>query len=216
MATPVTVTAALRCGSMTSGRVRQFQWGARGDGPSVVHDRILTAANAISVVRLLGLPVFVWLLLGREDLLAAFGLLAAVAATDWVDGYVARRFDQVTRLGTFLDPLIDRLLVITVAVSLLVAGLLPLWLVAAVVGRDVALLAGAFALFRGIPPIPVTRTGKAATAALLVALPGFLLGNIDWDGAPVFLAASWTLAAVGLAAYYIAGAQYARAVRDRF
>lgn len=180
----------------------------------MVHHRTLTTANAISVLRLLGLPLFVWLLLGREALGAAFAVLSAVAATDWVDGYVARRFDQVTRLGQVLDPLIDRLLILVVAASLLVAGLVPWWLVALVVGRDLALAAGALAVFGGIPPIPVTRIGKAATAALLVALPGFLLGHIDWPGAQAILAGSWVLAVAGAAAYYVAGAQYVQAARD--
>lgn len=200
---------------MKGERLRQFQWGARGEAPPVVHDRVLTAANAISLFRLLGLPVFVWLMLGPQAYGSALAVLAVVASTDWVDGYVARRFDQVTRLGRVLDPLIDRALVVTVGVTLLLAGMIPWWLVALVVGRDVALVMGALAVFRGMPTIPVTRTGKAATAALLVALPGFLLGHMDWTGAPLLLAGSWGLATVGVAAYYAAAGQYVRAVRAR-
>lgn len=197
------------------GRLRQFEWGARGEGPAVVHEQVLTAANVISLLRLLGLPVFVWLTLGPQAYGIAFAVLAVVAATDWVDGYVARRFDQVTRLGKVLDPLIDRALVVTVGVTLLLAGMIPWWLVALVVGRDVALVIGALAVFRGIPTIPVTRTGKSATAALLVALPGFLLGHMDWAGAPALLTGSWVLAVVGLVAYYVAAAQYVRAALAR-
>ncbi|HVM14154.1 MAG TPA: CDP-alcohol phosphatidyltransferase family protein [Egibacteraceae bacterium] len=192
-------------------RVRQFQWGARGEGPQVVHDKVVTAANAISTLRLLGLPVFVWLMLGPRAYGWAFAVLAVVGATDWVDGYVARRFDQVTKLGKLLDPLIDRVLIATVAVTLLVAGMIPWWLVALVVGRDLALLAGALAVFRGIPPIPVTRTGKFATACLLGALPGLLLGHMQWPAATFFLVGSWGLAAAGVVAYYTAGVQYVQA-----
>lgn len=193
---------------MRSRRVRQFEWGARGEGPQVVHDRVVTAANAISLLRLLGLPVFVWLLLAREAYGWAFAVLVVVGATDWVDGYVARRFDQVTKLGKVLDPLIDRALLATAAVSMLAAGMIPWWWVALVVGRDVALLAGAGVMFRAIPPLPVTRTGKFATACLLLALPGILLGHMDWAAAPLILAGSWGVAALGTVAYYGAGVQY--------
>ena len=195
---------------MGSGRVRRFEWGARGDEPPVVHDRVMTAPNAITAVRLLGLPVFVWLVLGPQAYGAAVVVLGAVGATDWVDGYVARRFDQVTRLGRVLDPLVDRALIATAGVTLLVAGIVPWWLIGLVVGRDLALLLGALALFGRIPPIPVTRTGKAATAALLVALPGFLLAAGDWQGADLLLAGVWVLAAAGIVAYYVAAAQYVR------
>lgn len=196
---------------MRSQRVRKFEWGARGEGPQVVHDRVMTVANAISFLRLLGLPLFVWLLVGQEAYGWAVAVLAAVGATDWVDGYVARRFDQVTRIGKILDPLIDRALLATAAVTMLAVGMLPWWLVALVVGRDVALLAGAAVVFRSIPPIPVTRVGKFATACLLVALPGLLLGHVDWTLARFFLAGSWVMAAIGTIAYYGAGVQYVHA-----
>lgn len=194
---------------------RTFEWGKRGDTAPVVHERVLTAANAISLLRLLGLPVFVWLMLGPRAYGTALAVLAVVGSSDWVDGYVARRFDQVTRLGKVLDPLIDRLLVITVGVTLLLAGMIPWWLVLLIAGRDVALIIGALVVFRGIPTIPVTRTGKAATGALLLALPGFLVGHMDWRGAPVFLAASWAMATLGVIAYYVAAGQYVRAALRR-
>lgn len=200
---------------MRSDRLRQFEWGARGEGQSTVHDRVLTAANGISVLRLLGLPLFVWLVLGRGALGAAFVVLLLVGATDWVDGYVARRFDQVTRVGKMLDPLIDRALLATAGVTLAVAGIVPWWLVILVVGRDAALLTAAMFVFLRIPPIPVTRIGKAATAGLLVALPGFLLGNVRWAGAAAVLAGSWAMAAAALVAYYVSAVQYAVAALAR-
>jgi cardiolipin synthase (CMP-forming) len=191
--------------------VRDFDWGARADRPPVERDQVLTVPNAISGLRLLGLPVFVYLMVGPEAYGQAFAVLAVVACTDWVDGYVARRFDQVTKLGRVLDPLIDRALMVTVALTLLLVGIMPWWLVVLVVGRDAALVAGALAMYRGVPPIPVTRTGKFATACLLVALPGFLLGAMDWGLAEPFAVAAWGFAVVGLAAYYVAGVQYAQA-----
>lgn len=196
---------------MKSQRVRRFEWGARGEGPQVVHERVWTAANAISFIRLLGLPLFAWLLLAQEAFGWASVVLGVVGATDWVDGYVARRFDQVTKLGKVLDPLIDRALLATAAVSMLAAGMIPWWWVALVVGRDVALLAGAAVVFRSIPPISVTRIGKFATACLLLALPGILLGHTDWAAAPFILAGAWGVAALGTVAYYAAGVQYVQA-----
>lgn len=196
---------------MRSDRVRQFQWGARGEGDPVVHDRVVTAANAITALRLLGLPLFAWLVLARDALGTALVVLAVVATTDWLDGYVARRFDQVTKLGKILDPLVDRALLATAGITLGIAGIVPWAIVGLVVGRDLVLLVTALALFHGIPPIPVTRTGKAATAGLLLALPGFLLGNLQWAAAEAVTAASWAVAAVALAAYYAAGVQYASA-----
>jgi cardiolipin synthase (CMP-forming) len=187
-----------------------FDAGARPGQPQVVHDKVLTAANAITLARLLGLPVFVWLVLGPGLLAAAFWTLVAVGATDWVDGYVARRFDQVTKLGKVMDPLIDRALLATAGVTLVIAGILPWWILAAIVARDVALLGAAYAMFRGIPDIPVSRTGKFATACLLIGLPGFLLAEIDWFGAGFFGVLAWLYTAAGLVTYYVSAAQYAR------
>lgn len=189
--------------------MREFDWGARRDRPQVTHDRVLTVANAITAVRLAGLPVFVWLLLGREAHGPALAVLAAVGATDWMDGYVARRFDQVTRIGTLLDPLVDRVLLATAGIALAIADVVPWWLVALLLVRDAAIVIGVLVLFRGVPPIRVTRVGKAATACLLVGLPGFLVAR--WLDAGLLLGAAWVFSLAGLAAYYIAGGQYARA-----
>jgi len=190
--------------------VRWFDAGAPDGRTLVVHDRVWTVANGITAVRLLGLPLFVWLVLGPGAYGWAFTVLCVVAATDWVDGYVARRFDQVTRLGRIMDPLIDRLLLATAAVTLVVVGFLPLVLALLVVARDAALLGGVAIRHRGIPPVPVSRAGKFATACLLVGVPGFLLGNMDWPGAGPVLATAWATTVVGIVAYYVAGVQYVR------
>lgn len=193
--------------------MRDFDWGARKDRPVVVHDKVLTAANAISMLRLAGLPVFVWLMFGPRAYGWAWLTLFLVGSTDFVDGYVARRFDQVTKLGKILDPLIDRGLMATVGISLLVAGMLPWFFVAAILGRDLLILVGTLAFLRQVPEIAVTRVGKAATACLMVGLPGFLLGHMDWPAREPFLVAAWIFTAVGVVGYWVAGLQYAVLVR---
>jgi cardiolipin synthase (CMP-forming) len=193
--------------------VRWFDAGAPRGRALVVHDRVWTVANAITAVRLLGLPLFVWLMVGPRAYAWAFLVLLVVGTTDWIDGYVARRFDQVTRLGRIMDPLIDRLLLATAAVTLVVVGFLPLVLALLVVGRDAALLGGVALRYRAIPPVPVSRIGKFATACLLVGVPSFLLANIDWPLAPLSAVVAWVATVVGIVAYYIAGVQYVRAAR---
>lgn len=189
-----------------------FDAGARRHQPATVHERVLTVPNAVSGARLLALPVFVWLVLGPERHGVAFALLAVVATSDWIDGYLARRLDQASRLGAVADPLIDRALLVTTAITLLLAGLVPALLVVAIVARDVVLVSASFALFGAVPPMRVNRTGKTATAALLAALPLFLLGGavVGASGRWV-VAVAWVLAVAGVALYYVAGAHYARA-----
>ncbi len=190
--------------------MRLFDAGARDDRSVVVHDRVWTVANGITAVRLLGLPLFVWLMLGPRAYGMALLVLALVAATDWIDGYVARRFDQVTKLGRILDPLIDRILLATAGFTLLAVGFVSPIVVALVVTRDAVLLGGSLIRFGGIPPIPVSRAGKFATACLLVGLPGFLPANMDFAYSEIFAVTAWVLTLTGIVAYYVAGVQYAR------
>lgn len=191
-----------------------FDAGRRGDaGQEQVHDRLLTAPNAITAVRLAGLPVFVWLVLGPQRYGAAFVLLVAIAATDWVDGYVARRFDQVTRIGKLVDPLVDRLLLATATITLALAGLLPWALLALIVLRDAVILGVSVWWFAGVPPIPVSRVGKLATALLMVGIPGFLLSGVEWGGADAVRILAWLSTVAGIVAYYIAAARYGRVAR---
>src|SRR5680860_1362681 len=105
--------------------MRLFDAGQRDDRPAIVSDRVWTAANLITFARLGGLPLFVWLMIGPEAFGIAFLILVIVAATDWADGYVARRFDQVSRIGQVMDPLIDRALLATAGITLAVVGFLP-------------------------------------------------------------------------------------------
>ena len=191
--------------------MRIYDIGGRPGEAPTVHHKVLTAANAITLVRLAGLPLFVWLVLGADRRMAAFIVLVLIAATDWVDGYVARRFDQVTRLGQIMDPLVDRALLAVVGVTLGVAGIMPWWLFAVGVSRDVLLAVGALALFGGMPDIPVTRLGKTATAALLVGFPGLLLGATEWGQQFPVTPAAYALSIAGLVGYWATGAQYALA-----
>lgn len=193
--------------------VRMFDAGLQDDRPVVVHDKIWTAANIITFARLLGLPLFVWLMVGPKAYGIAFATLVVVGTTDWIDGYVARRFDQVTRLGRLLDPLIDRALLATAGLTFAIVGILPWWVLALIVARDVLLIGGAFVMFRGNPQIPVTRTGKFATACLLIGVPGFLLGAMDWSGAVFWGRLGWIFTTVGLISYYAAGVLYTRLAR---
>ncbi|HWC69198.1 MAG TPA: CDP-alcohol phosphatidyltransferase family protein, partial [Acidimicrobiales bacterium] len=132
-------------------------------------DRLLTLPNAITIVRLSCLPLFLWLLFGKEDRVAAAALLGALGATDWVDGYIARRYHQVSELGKVLDPLADRLLFIVGVGALIVDGSVPLVFAWLVVAREVILGVTLVLLtLAGMQRFDVTWWGKAGTFALMV------------------------------------------------
>ncbi|HEX9889327.1 MAG TPA: CDP-alcohol phosphatidyltransferase family protein [Nitriliruptorales bacterium] len=191
-----------------------------GDGPEAVQDRIWTIPNALSLLRLLALPV-VYYDLVNAHYGRAFVVLAVFASTDWLDGYLARRLDQVSRVGKLLDPLSDRLLIAVVGIGLIVADIVPWWAIVILVARDVALLLGATVfLSRGIDPPPVTRVGKAATFGLMFALPMFILGAWLGTGADdpheVWRGLAWLTYWTNTLLYYIAAGQYLTTVlRDR-
>ena len=186
------------------------------DGPRVVTDRVLTVPNLLSVARIAVLPlVYVDLVTGRH--LRALVVLALLASTDWLDGYLARRLDQTSRLGILLDPVSDRLLVLVVGIGLVVGGLLPLWAFLVVVVRDVGvLLVGAVMLLRGVQPPAVTRLGKTTTFGLMVALPAFLLASIVGAGPdapqPVLLGIAWAVYGVSAVLHWLSAIDYLRTV----
>jgi cardiolipin synthase (CMP-forming) len=181
---------------------------------TAVSGRVLTVPNLLSVLRLLLVPVFVVLIVTGHD---GWGLvvLAASSASDFLDGHLARRWDQVTRLGQLLDPAADRLYVLSTLVGLALRGLVPWWVVALVVARDVVLLSTVPVLARaGYGPLPVHHLGKAATFCLLNAFPLILLAEVvGVAGGPV-RALGWALAWWGTALYWWAGLLYLRQVRD--
>lgn len=141
-------------------------------------NRLLTVPNLLSVVRLACVPVFVWLLLGRENRLAAAVLLAVLGATDWVDGYVARHFDQVTTVGKVLDPVADRMLLLVGIVAILIDGSVPAWVAWLAIAREAVVAIGTLTLLGlGGRRIDVQFTGKAGTFLLMMAFPLFLASN---------------------------------------
>jgi cardiolipin synthase len=173
-------------------------------------DRIWTVPNAISVARLLLVPVFAWLIAAGHDL-AALGVLALAGFSDWLDGVVARRFDQGSKLGAMLDPAADRLYILVTLVMLAWREVVPWWLVVVIVGRDLVLAGVLPALARrGYGPLPVHFVGKAGTFALLYAFPLLLLAQ--WDGAVGDLArvAGWAFAWWGIGLYWLSGVLYLR------
>ena len=174
--------------------------GEQGDVPVPGEDRILTVPNVITMVRLAGLPVFLYLLFGRDEVAAAAFLLLAIGLTDWVDGYVARHWHQVSTLGKVLDPVGDRLLFFVGVGGILAKGAVPAWFAIAVLVREVLISVATVALAAlGGRRVDVTWYGKAGTFGLMGAFPMFLLGASDfrWHEAARILA--WTSGIPGLA-----------------
>jgi len=195
---------------------RMFRTGVPLDQSVEVTSRVVTVANGITLIRLLGLPAFVYLAAVRHAWLIAFVLLGVLAVLDSMDGYVARRYNQATRLGSAIDPLTDRLTVVTVGITLAVVGAIPVLFIALLVLRD-ALLLALFATFSGlgrpvpVRGVPVTRVGKLATMALLVGLPFLLLERADLPGGSGIHIAALILTCTGIVLYYAALGQYAMA-----
>lgn len=172
-------------------------------------DAVLTVPNLITLLRLGCLPVYLWVLLGRDDPAAAAILLGVLGATDWVDGYVARHFDQVSELGKILDPVADRLLFFVGIGGIIVAGGVPLWFSAVVLVREVLVAGTALVLAAaGARRIDVTWFGKAGTFGLMFAFPLLLFGTSDATIAPVSWALGWVAGIPGLILSYYAAALY--------
>jgi cardiolipin synthase len=187
--------------------------------PRAATDRIVTLPNLFSLGRLCCIPIFVYLLFGRDNRAAAAWLLGVLGMTDWVDGYMARRLGQVSELGKILDPVADRLLLLVGITSILVDGSAPLWFGVAVLARE-AIVAGASLLLAslGARRIDVTWWGKAGTFAMMWAFPFWLGGKSTLSYAPVIDTAAWFFALPGLVASYYAAARYVplarRALRE--
>lgn len=170
---------------------------------------ILTVPNALSVVRLCCIPVFVYLLFGAENRAGAAWLLAVLGMTDFVDGYIARRFDQVSELGKVLDPVADRLLLVVGVSSILVDGSAPLWFGLLVLAREALVaVAGILLAALGARRIDVTWWGKAGTFAMMFAFPLWLAGESTLSYAPFVDALAWVFALPGLVLSYVALALY--------
>ncbi|MBT1001193.1 CDP-alcohol phosphatidyltransferase family protein [Paenarthrobacter sp. DKR-5] len=172
--------------------------------------------NALTVLRIILLPVFLWLLLGARSPERALAALVIIGLSDWADGFLARRWHVVSRFGATVDPLADRLTVLVVLGGLGAAGYLFWWVLLLVLVPDVVLALTAALLFRGPPALEVSRLGKWRTAFLLAGLPTVLLGNT----APLLdtpvSGAGLLLVLAGIAGHLLAAAQYtARMVRLR-
>jgi cardiolipin synthase (CMP-forming) len=171
-------------------------------------DRVLTIPNALSLARLIGVPFFLWLVLNKHDAAAVIVLMVS-GFTDWLDGKIARRWNQISRVGQLLDPAADRLYILATLIGLTVRGVVPLWLTVVLVGRDV-LLSFTLPLLRrhGYGPLPVHFLGKAATFNLLAGFPLLLLGEGDSLVSQVAHAFGWAFAIWGTALYWWAGMLY--------
>ncbi|WP_134739307.1 CDP-alcohol phosphatidyltransferase family protein [Nocardioides sp. 503] len=181
---------------------------------SAREDRVWTVPNLLSALRLAGVPVFLWLVLGPEEDGWALALLMVSGFTDFLDGWLARRWNQQSLVGQILDPVADRLYILAVVVGLALRDVIPWWMAVSLPLRD-ALMWGLVPLLRtrGYSALPVHFLGKAATFNLLYAFPLLLLG--DGEGTVALLARvfGWAFAFWGIGLYWWAGVLYAWQVR---
>ena len=196
---------------LTAGTTAGVQAGvpAREPDPGRLPDRIWTVPNALSIARLLGVPVFLWLVLGPHADGWAVILLIAAAASDWLDGKLARALHQESRLGQVLDPTADRLYIGVMLIGLAIRAIIPWWLVGVLVGRELVLAVALLRLrARGWEPLQVSFVGKAATLCLFDAFPLLLLGAYSGHAALVAKVVGWAFVAWGTALYWVAAGLY--------
>jgi len=177
-------------------------------------NRVLTLPNVISIIRLSCIPVFLWLLFAQDNRAAAAWLLGGLGATDWIDGYIARRYGQVSELGKVLDPTADRLLFIVAVGAMIIDGSVPLLFAWLVVIREVALAVVLVVMtMLGMQRFDVTYWGKAATFLLMFAFPAFLLGASDFPAHDFFQLVGWLLGIPGLVLSYYSAITYIPMIR---
>lgn len=171
----------------------------------------LTIPNALTALRGLGVPLFIWLALGLESDGWAILVLAIGGVTDYLDGKLARAWNQTSRFGELADPFIDRIYIVATLIVLQMRGAIPLWIIIALLGRDLALAVMTLLLTRkGLPPLQVTYLGKAATFNLLYAFPFLLLAlNDSWYGTLAFIF-GWAFTIWGVVLYLFTGVSYFR------
>jgi cardiolipin synthase len=180
-----------------------------GPAQTDLSSRVLTVPNVLSFLRLALVPVFLWLIVDGYDAWALL-VLAVSSLTDFLDGWIARRFNQMTRLGQLLDPAADRLYIFAALIGLAWRDLVPWWILIVIVGRDVFLLGlGVVLANHGFGPLPVHLLGKVATFCLFYALPMIMLGQafpeLSWWSQPV----GWAFGLWGAYLYWWAGVIYA-------
>ncbi len=179
-------------------------------------DTLWTVPNAVTMVRLLCLPLFVWILFGLPSRQAAAWMLGFLGATDWVDGYLARRLGQTSEFGKKFDPTVDRLLFVVGIVAIMINDAIPTWFALAVLAREVV-VGGSIAiatLVYGMERFDVTFLGKTATFLLMFAVPGFLMAESSIGIADAFWVAAWCFGIPGLILSYYTGIAYIPRIRD--
>ena len=179
-----------------------------------LRQELKSVPNMLSILRLLLVPVFLWLLI-VDQFLVAFLVLMFASFTDWLDGFIARKYNQITSLGKVLDPSADRLFILATLIGLTVNEIIPAWLAIVIVARDILLLIGyPISASHGYGPLPVHFLGKAATFALLYALPLLLLADVWPSAEAVILPLAWGFAYWGIGLYWIAGLVYLAQLRQ--
>ena len=187
----------------------------RSEHPERTVDTLWTLPNLFTLARLLCLPVFVWLLFGLQSRQAAAWMLGILGATDWIDGYLARRLGQSSEFGKKFDPTVDRLLFFVGIVAILIDESMPLWFGVAVLAREI-IFGGSIVvatLVFNMQRFDVTWWGKTATFLLMFAVPGFLMGNSDIPAADAFTVAAWFFGIPGLILSYYTAVMYIPDIR---
>lgn len=173
-----------------------------------VSDRILTIPNLVTFVRLLGVGVFWWVLLVEENIGLAAGLIFLIGWTDWIDGYLARKLDQVSKFGTAFDPIADRLMIASAVIGGMIVDVVPLVIGVGLIARELLMgLVTLRLLSKRAGMLEVRYLGKLATFILYGAIPLFYLAAIDFLGA-ITLFFAWVTGVVGLAMYWYVAFQY--------
>ncbi len=198
-------------------RRRRQGSGPRDNGSAAGSSAIVTYPNAISLLRIMTIPVFCYLIVHPDTVVAGLFVFGAVVATDWVDGFVARRLGQVSEIGKILDPTADRLALAGGLIAMVVAGIFPLWAALLILARDgLILLVGGLLIARGRVRLDVRFIGKAATFSLMLGIPWIAWGSAGQWASRAALAAGWVLFAVGIVEYYVATAFYFGDIRRAF
>ncbi|GAA1785335.1 CDP-alcohol phosphatidyltransferase family protein [Nostocoides veronense] len=184
-----------------------------GPGAEQAADRVWTIPNVLSMLRLVGVPVFLWAILEHDDTLALLILMGS-GISDYLDGKIARRFGLVSQLGAVLDPVADRLYILSTLLGLAWREIIPWWLVAVLLAREVLLtILLLIARTKGLREMPVHFVGKAATFNLLYAFPLLLLADGDGTLASIARPVGWGFAWWGIVLYWLAGLMYAASLR---
>lgn len=185
------------------------------DGTDEGGDAILTVPNAFTFVRLLCIPLFLWLIFGPERRFAAAVLMAVLGATDWVDGYLARLLDQRSKFGRVFDPTVDRLLFLVALVAMIVIDAAPVWFLVAVFLREALVAIAALYLgARGVRTVQVSWWGKTATFGLLFALPLFLAAAAEPSGEEIYRFLGWLIGLPALVLSWVSAWGYLPLLRQ--